>query len=157
MGMSVEVEQTMSEEPKSASSDEPGAEERRGWTAAERTTFVISVLVVLALAGTAVVEYFNRSAAATAVFDVTVEVDQAEPQADSFAEPFSVANSAGGGAQNVTVRFEVTPSESDEVVEELSITIDLLPVRAVEEGILLISHDPATHTITGQIESHLLP
>lgn len=147
----------MSDRPDSTSSDEQGSGGRRGWNAAERTTFIISVLVVLALAVVAVVEYVNRPSVAMAMFAVTVEVEQAQQLTDSYAIPFSVANSGGGGAQNVTVRFEVTPEDSEEVVEELSITIDMLPVRAEEEGLLLITHDPATHAISGQVESYLLP
>lgn len=147
----------MSEKSDLTSSDEQWAGQRRGWNTAERTTFIISVLVVLALAGIAVVEYVNRPAAAIAMFEVTVEAEQAEQLTDSYAIPFSVTNSGGGGAQNIMVRFEVTPMDSEEVVEELSITIDMLPVRAEEEGVLLITHDPATNTISGQVESYLRP
>jgi uncharacterized protein (TIGR02588 family) len=147
----------MSDRPESTNQGEPRAGKRQGWTSAERTTFIISVLVILVLAGTAVVEYVNRRPEATATFEVTVDAEQAEQQADSYAVPFSVMNSGGAGAREIIVRFEVASVDSDEVVEELSILIDMLPVRAVEEGVLLIVHDPATHTIRGQVESFLLP
>lgn len=157
MTASDEVGEAMTDNSASTTDDEPGSGQQRGWTIAERSTFAISVLVVCALAGIAIIEHFNRPAETTARFEVAVEVEQVERQEDSYAVPFSIANSGGAGAREITVRFEVTPPDSDEVVEEVSITIDLLPVRGEEEGLVLISSDPATHTIYGQVESYLLP
>lgn len=132
------------------------SEGKRRWTTAERTTLVVSILIIVGLIGLAVVEMFNRPGEATVVIDVQIETDRAEQRGDHYAVPFSVTNVGGAGAIDVTVRFEVV-SASDDVVDSVTITLDVLPVRGVEEGELLISHDPATHTITGRAESYLLP
>jgi uncharacterized protein (TIGR02588 family) len=129
----------------------------RIWTTAERTTFVVSLIIVVALAAVAVVEYLNQPAEETAVFEITVEGEQARRQDESYAIPFSVANVGRSGARDVTVRFEIVSSADGEVVDELTITIDVLPVRGVEEGQLLISQDPATHTVTGRVLGYFLP
>lgn len=147
----------VTEERETTNDDEQEDDSRQqGWTTAERTTFIVSIVIVFALAAIAIAEYINRPAEETAVFEITIEVDQAERLEDSYAIPFSVANAGGAGAREVTVRFEVMPRDGDEVVDELTITIDVLPVRGVDEGLLLISQDPATHTITGRVEAYLL-
>lgn len=129
---------------------------KREWSTAERTTLVISLLIIVGLIMVAVVEMFNRPEEATAVIDVQIETGQAEPRDDLFAVPFSVTNVGGAGANAITIRFEVV-SADDEPVDSVTITLDVLPVRGVEEGELLISHDPATHTITGRAETYMLP
>lgn len=130
---------------------------RDGWTAAERTTFAVSVLIVVALAAVAVVQHFSRPAAATAMIEITVAADQAEPRQDSFVIPFTVRNVGAAGAREVTVRFEVVPAAGGEAVDELTLSIPVLPVEGFEDGMLTISDDPATHVISGRVESFLVP
>jgi uncharacterized protein (TIGR02588 family) len=127
------------------------------WTIAERVTFTVSAIIVCALMAVAIVEFFNQPAEATAVFEVTVEADQAERQDDAFAIPFSVANIGRAGARDVSVRFVITGREDGATVDEVTITIDVLPVRGVEEGYLLISQDPATHNVSGRVDAFVLP
>jgi uncharacterized protein (TIGR02588 family) len=130
---------------------------RDEWTIAERVTFVVSAIIVCALMAVAIVEFLNQPAGATAVFEVTVDVDQADRQDDSFAIPFSVVNVGRAGARDVSVRFEVLAREDGAKVDEVTITIDILPVRGVEEGYLLITQDPATHAVTGRVDAFVLP
>lgn len=91
------------------------------------------------------------------MFEIEIALEEAERFEESFAIPFAVVNVGGREARDVNVRFEVTPREGGEPVEEVMITIDILPVQGVEEGLLLVSHDPATHSITGRVEAYLLP
>lgn len=91
------------------------------------------------------------------MFEIEIALAEAECLEESFAVPFAVTNPGDSGARDVSVRFEVTPREGGVPVDEVTITIDVLPARGVEEGILLVSHDPATHRITGQVEAYLLP
>ncbi len=129
---------------------------RRRWTTAERTTLVVSILVILGLIALAIIEAVNRPAEEAPVIDVQIEAGQAEARDELFAVPFTVTNTGGSGASEVTIRFEVLAREGD-VVDSVTITLDVLPVRGVEEGELLITHDPATHTVTGRAESYMLP
>jgi uncharacterized protein (TIGR02588 family) len=113
-------------------------------------------MIIAALIAISVVELVNRPAEESPVIDVQIAADDAEPRDGLFTVPFSVTNVGGSGANLVTIRFEVVASD-DEVVDSVTITLDVLPVRGVEDGELLISHDPATHTITGRAESYMLP
>ena len=91
------------------------------------------------------------------MFEIEIALSEAERLEESFAIPFAVANVGGSEARDVSVRFEVTPHEGGDLVDEVTITFDILPVQGVEEGLLLVSHDPATHSITGRVEAYLLP
>ena len=92
-----------------------------------------------------------------AMFEIEIALAEVERLEESFAIPFAVANIGGGEACDVNVRFEVTPREGGDPVDEVTITIDILPVQGIEEGLLLVSQDPATHSITGRVEAYLLP
>ena len=119
--------------------------------------FAVSFIAMAALAAVAIIEFLNQATEAMAMFEIEIALAEAERLEENFAIPFAVANVGGSGARDVSVRFEVTPREGGDPVDEVTITIDILPARGVEEGVLLVSHDPAMHCITGRIVAYLLP
>lgn len=130
---------------------------RDEWSTAERTTFALSVIIVLALAAVAVVQHFSRPAAATATIEISVAADQAERRQETYIVPFRITNVGAVGVREVTVRFEVVPAAGGEAVDELSVILPVLPGAGFEAGRLTITDDPATHAITGRVESYLVP
>lgn len=148
----------MSVERDDAAADEQAdGESRNGWTIAERTTFGLSVVIIIALAAVAVVQHFSRPAGADASFEIAIAVDQAEWRQDTFTVPFTIRNVGAAGARELTVRFEVLPADGGEAVDELSVSIPVLPVAGFEAGVLTMTDDPATHVVSGRVESFLVP
>ncbi|MDQ3695788.1 MAG: hypothetical protein M3464_19540 [Chloroflexota bacterium] len=140
-----------------ADNEQADGKSRNGWTTAERTTFGLSVVIIFALAAVAVVQHFSRPAGADASFAIAIAVDQAEWRQDTFTVPFTIRNVGAAGARELTVRFEVLPADGGEAVDELSVSIPVLPVAGSEAGVLTMTDDPATHVVSGRVESFLVP
>ncbi len=132
-------------------------EGRNGWTIAERTTFAVSVLIVVAIASVAIVQHFSRPAGAVAAFEISIADDLVERRQDAFHIPFTIRNVGAVGAREVTARFEVVPAAGGQAVDEVSVTFPVLPVSGSETGMLTITDDPADHVISGRVESYLVP
>lgn len=121
----------------------------RGRSAAEWTTFALSVVVVAALVGVALAEQFLRREPAGVLVAVAVATDRAEERGGRFYVPFTVANDGAEPATNVAIVFEVRRGET--VVEESTADVPFLPVDGHQEGELVTALDPATHEIVGRV------
>jgi uncharacterized protein (TIGR02588 family) len=127
----------------------PGTDRPRGRTPAEWTTFAVSVLVVLAVVGAALVEQLLIDEPAGTRLSVTVAADRAARRDDRYYVPFTVANDGATPASDVTLVFEVR--RGDTLLEESTADVPFLPVRASEDGLLVTAFDPATHEILARV------
>ena len=120
-----------------------------GRTIAEWSTFAISAVVTLALAGAALVEHFLLDEPPGTLLTVTVAADRATRQDDRYYVPFTVANAGDEPATDVTLVFEVRRGET--VLEESTADVPFLPIRGSEDGQLVTSFDPASHEIAARV------
>jgi len=120
-----------------------------GRTAAEWTTLAVSIVVVGALVGAAVFEYFGRAEATGAQVHVELAVDEAERRGDHYYVPYTVVNVGGEPAEGVVVVFEV--EQGAEVVEESTAEIAFLPNRGRAEGEMVTALDPAAHDLSARV------
>lgn len=127
----------------------------RGRSAAEWTTFAVSVVVVAALVGVALAEEFLWREPAGVRVTVAVAIDRAEERDGRFYVPFTVANDGAEPATDVSIVFETRRGET--VVEESTATVPFLPVDGAEEGELVTALDPATHEIDARVGALLAP
>ena len=133
---------------------EAASPKRQGWSVPERVILALSLIVVVAVAGGALLAEFRRSAPAGPVLEVEVTGEPA-PQGSLFQVPITVTNAGNGGAEQVTVNVALTlPNASPEPV---SLVIDLLPAGGSEEAVVVFASDPAAGTIDARVESYLLP
>ena len=127
---------------------------RRGWSVPERVTLALSLIVVVAVAGGALLAEFRRSGPAGPVLEVEVTGEPA-PRGSQFQIPITVTNAGNGGAEQVTINVALTlPNASPEPV---SLVIALLPAGGSEEAVVVFASDPAAGTIDAWVESYLLP
>lgn len=116
---------------------------------AEWVTFGVSALIVAALIGAALVEYFLLDESQGVQVEVTVASDQARQVGDVFYVPFTVRNRGSQGAENVKVTFTVLNGEL--TLEESTTEIAFLANSGTSQGELVTKYDPATHTIEARV------
>ncbi len=124
-------------------------------TAAEWTTFAVSVVIAAALVGVALYEQFVAKEAPGVRVDIELAVGRAERRDGVFYVPFEVANAGARPAENVVVVFEV--KQGEETVEESTADVAFLPVRGAVGGELVTRYDPATATIEARVATLQTP
>ena len=138
------------DQPWDRPSDEGGQAPRpHGRNAAEWTTLAVSFVVVAALVGAALFEYYARSEPAGTRVGVELAIDQAQRRGDLYYVPYTVRNAGTAPAEAVVVVFEVRQGE--EVVEESTAEIAFLPTSGSADGELVTALDPAAHQITARV------
>ncbi|MFT4039432.1 MAG: hypothetical protein QM692_14685 [Thermomicrobiales bacterium] len=125
------------------------AEARRGHSAAEWTTLIISSLLIAAVAG-AVLYFAVTGGDAPPAFTVTPDTAALREDGGSYALPVSVTNTGDLPAQEVTVRVTVTAGDASETS---AFTLELVAAGATEEGTVVFSLDPAAGAVTAAVES----
>lgn len=141
----------MSGEAQGHNGDNAGSpsEARRGHSAAEWTTLIISSLLIVAVAG-AVLYYAVTGGDAPPAFTVTPDTAATREADGRYALPVRVMNTGDLPAQEVMVRVTVTAGEASETS---AFTLELVAAGATEEGTVLFSLDPAAGQVTGAVES----
>jgi len=124
-------------------------------SAAEWTTFAVSLVVVAALVGLALVEQFIRREPAGVRVTVAVAIERAEERDGRFYVPFTVANAGAESATDVSIVFETRRGET--LLEESIADVPFLPVAGHQEGELVTALDPATHEIVARVGTLLAP
>ena len=126
-----------------------------GRSVAEWVTLTVSGLIVAALVGAALVEYFWLDEAPGVRLDVTLAPEQARQGDDLYYIPFTVENTGSDGAENVAITFAV--QQGGETVEESTTRIAFLANGGTATGELVTAFDPASYEISARVSTFETP
>ncbi|MGA7729682.1 MAG: TIGR02588 family protein [Chloroflexia bacterium] len=115
------------------------AGEKKGRSAAEWTTLIASVAVVLALAGLVVFDYFTRGTQPP-VIEVTPIMEEVRIEGDSFYLPVEIANRGAVTAEAVAI--ELTLKGSDGSEETAGFMVDFLAGGETHHQTVVFGTDP---------------
>lgn len=124
-------------------------EQKRGRSAAERTTLAVSAAVISALIGAALFEHYLVDEPPGIRVSVSLAAAAAERRDDVYYVPFDVANRGGEPAANVTIIFEVR--RGGELLEQSDATVPFLPVGGSVSGELATRLDPTGHDLAARV------
>jgi uncharacterized protein (TIGR02588 family) len=126
-------------------------QEQRGRSAAQVVTTLVSLLLIVLLAGTILYEGYARGEARPAELKVTVDSTAAEQRGTAYYVPFTVRNLGDETVEVALVTFEVY--RDGEPVLETDTTIDLLGERAMVSGVLVLDEVPDGLEFVAQVTS----
>jgi uncharacterized protein (TIGR02588 family) len=132
-----------------------GDQHAKGRSTAEWTTLAVSLLIVAALIGAALVEQFWFSEPPGVRLEVTLSPEQTRHVDDVYYVPFTVKNIGSDGAENVSVAFTV--KDDGQTLQESTIEIAFLANSGSAQGELVTEYDPATHQVDAQISTFETP
>ncbi|MDQ3227192.1 MAG: hypothetical protein M3Q50_11250 [Chloroflexota bacterium] len=130
----------------------------RGWqgkSAAEWVTLALSVLMVGALVGVALVEESRRQEGDGAGLDVTFDTEQTVARGDTFNIPYTVHNTGPNAISSAEIWIDVF--DGNLLKESAEVTVQFLPLEGKQDGVFVTTFDPATHTLMGRLESLQYP
>jgi uncharacterized protein (TIGR02588 family) len=138
---------TSNESPPTANDDDDGR--ATGRSAAEWTTFVISLVIVGGIVAIAAYAHLTRPDTSGVEVDVEVEESRASYRGGRYYIPYQVSNDGAAAAHDVTLVVEIT--RDGEVVEESTARIAFLPVGGASNGEIVTAFDPAQHHVAVRI------
>ena len=113
--------------------------EKRGRSAAEWTTLIASVVVVLGLAGLVVFDYFTRGTGPP-IIEIAPIMEEIRQEGESFYLPVEIANRGAVTAEEVVV--EVTLRGADNSEETVSFTTVFLAGGETHHQTVVFRTDP---------------
>lgn len=128
---------------------------RTARTPAEWVTLAVSIIVVGSLLAIALIEESRLEDREPASLTMTFDTVASWPVADKYHVPFTVSNRGSEAVASADLWIEVYDEETR--VESARITVQFLPLQGRQDGVYVSSHDPATHTFRGRLESVQFP
>ena len=128
---------------------------RRGKSLAEWVTLSLSLLVVGALVGVALIEETRRQEEDRAALQVTFETEQAVAEGESYYVPYTIRNTGSDAISSAEIWIEVYDGE--QLVEEAEVMVESLPLEGRQDGVFVTTHDPASHALQSRVESLQFP